>query len=170
LSNDESRGAARNNLRAMNVGDKAFFYHSNCKEPGIVGVMEIVKEYSEDSKCLKFQLLIVVKVPLFLRTFVLMSLADIGGARRPGTAYYDPSSTKDKPRWSLVHVKFVKKFAVPITLKELRRMGESGKPLERMQMLRQSRLSVSRVSKDEWDHLCQVADGKAKEAGADHET
>jgi predicted RNA-binding protein with PUA-like domain len=32
----------------MNVGDKAFFYHSNCKEPGIVGTMEIVKEYSED--------------------------------------------------------------------------------------------------------------------------
>ena len=34
----------------MNVGDKAFFYHSNCKEPGIVGIMEIVKEASEDSK------------------------------------------------------------------------------------------------------------------------
>lgn len=33
----------------MNAGDKAFFYHSNCKEPGIVGIMEIVKEFSEDS-------------------------------------------------------------------------------------------------------------------------
>jgi predicted RNA-binding protein with PUA-like domain len=33
----------------MNAGDKAFFYHSNCKEPGIAGVMEIVKEFSEDS-------------------------------------------------------------------------------------------------------------------------
>lgn len=37
-------------MRNMNAGDKAFFYHSNCKEPGIVGIMEIVKEFSEDSK------------------------------------------------------------------------------------------------------------------------
>jgi predicted RNA-binding protein with PUA-like domain len=37
-------------MRNMNAGDKAFFYHSNCKEPGIVGIMEIVREYSEDSK------------------------------------------------------------------------------------------------------------------------
>lgn len=39
---------ARNNMRSMNVGDKAFFYHSNCKEPGIAGIMEIVKEFSPD--------------------------------------------------------------------------------------------------------------------------
>lgn len=44
--------AARNHMRNMNAGDKAFFYHSNCKEPGIAGVMEIVKEFSEDSKSL----------------------------------------------------------------------------------------------------------------------
>lgn len=37
-------------MRNMNAGDKAFFYHSNCKEPGIAGVMEIVKEFSEDSR------------------------------------------------------------------------------------------------------------------------
>jgi predicted RNA-binding protein with PUA-like domain len=37
-------------MRNMNAGDLAFFYASNCKEPGIVGVMEIVKEFSEDSK------------------------------------------------------------------------------------------------------------------------
>lgn len=36
-------------MKSMNAGDKAFFYHSNCKEPGIVGTMEIVKEFSEDS-------------------------------------------------------------------------------------------------------------------------
>ena len=37
-------------MRQMNAGDLAFFYASNCKEPGIVGIMEIVKEYSEDRK------------------------------------------------------------------------------------------------------------------------
>ena len=41
---------ARNNLRAMKKGELAFFYHSNCKEPGIVGTMEIVQEHSPDRK------------------------------------------------------------------------------------------------------------------------
>lgn len=31
-------------------GDMAFFYHSNCKVPGIVGTMEIVQEHSIDGK------------------------------------------------------------------------------------------------------------------------
>ena len=34
---------ARNFMRAMNAGDRAFFYHSNCAEPGIVGIVEIVR-------------------------------------------------------------------------------------------------------------------------------
>ncbi len=41
---------ARNNLRAMRKGELAFFYHSNCKEPGIMGTMEIVQEHSPDCK------------------------------------------------------------------------------------------------------------------------
>ncbi|KAG5958638.1 hypothetical protein E4U58_005321 [Claviceps cyperi] len=132
---------ARNHMRNMNAGDKAFFYHSNCKKPGIAGIMEIVKEFSEDTS-----------------------------AREPGTPYYDPKSTKDNPRWSLVHVEFRTKFAVPIPLNELRELGTAGGPLESMQMLKQSRLSVSRVSTEEWQTLCRIADEKAKEAGLEHET
>lgn len=90
-------------------------------------------------------------------------------ARRPGTPYYDPSSTKDKPKWDLVHVEFRKKFAVPIYLKELRKMGEAGGPLEQMQMLKLGRLSVSKVSAEEWTALCELADAKAEEAGLKHE-
>jgi len=41
---------ARNNMRMMLKGDFAFFYHSNCKTPGIAGVMEIVQEHSPDGK------------------------------------------------------------------------------------------------------------------------
>ncbi|KAK1251274.1 hypothetical protein MKX07_005829 [Trichoderma sp. CBMAI-0711] len=93
-----------------------------------------------------------------------------GSARRPGTPYYDPSSSKDNVRWNLVHVEFRKKFAVPIGLKELRDLGKPGGPLENMQMLKQSRLSVSRVSKEEWEALCELADRKAKDAGLEHET
>jgi len=33
---------ARNTMRSMRVGDAGFFYHSNVKEPGIVGVVEVV--------------------------------------------------------------------------------------------------------------------------------
>ena len=36
--------SARNNMRAMKVGQQAFFYHSNTKPPGIVGIVDIVKE------------------------------------------------------------------------------------------------------------------------------
>ncbi|KAF4465410.1 Thymocyte nuclear 1 [Fusarium albosuccineum] len=131
--------AARNNMRNMNAGDLAFFYASNCKEPGIVGVMEIVKEFSEDRS-----------------------------ARRPGAPYYDPKSTKEKHIWDLVHVEFRKKFAVPIGLKELRELGKPGQPLESMQLLKQSRLSVSKVSSEEWKALCDIADKKASEAGLEH--
>lgn len=38
----------RNHMKAMKKGDIAFFYHSNCKEPGIAGTMEIVREASAD--------------------------------------------------------------------------------------------------------------------------
>ena len=34
---------ARNFLRQMKKGDMAFFYHSNCKVAGIVGLMRIVR-------------------------------------------------------------------------------------------------------------------------------
>ncbi|KAK3938982.1 PUA-like domain-containing protein [Diplogelasinospora grovesii] len=128
---------ARNNLRAMNKGDLAFFYHSNCKEPGIVGTMEIVEEHSPDLS-----------------------------AHDPKAPYYDPSSKPSDPKWSVVHVKFRSKFPVQIGLKELRAMGTPGNPLENMQMLKQSRLSVSKVSAVEWEYLMGVAKEKGKTANA----
>jgi hypothetical protein len=39
---------ARNNLKDMRLGDLGFFYHSNCKEPGIVGIVEVVQEAVPD--------------------------------------------------------------------------------------------------------------------------
>ena len=38
---------ASNNMKAMKIGDKAFFYHSN-KGLDIVGTLEVVKEYYPD--------------------------------------------------------------------------------------------------------------------------
>lgn len=61
-----------------------------------------------------------------------------------------------------MHVRFRSKFPVQIGLKELREMGAgAGKPLENMQMLKQSRLSVSKVSAAEWEYLNRVAEEKA---------
>lgn len=119
---------ARNNMRAMRQGDLAFFYHSNCAVPGIAGIMRIVGEHTVDES-----------------------------AFDPSHPYYDPKSSRDKPKWELVHVQFVKKFQDLITLKTLRSFGQPGGALEKMQMLKQSRLSVSAVSPQEWSFILEVA-------------
>ncbi|WP_426661506.1 EVE domain-containing protein [Rhodanobacter aciditrophus] len=82
---------ARNYMRdGMRVGDKVFFYHSNCAEPGIVGIAAVATGAYPDPS--QFD---------------------------PKSKYFDPGSTRDNPRWMLVDVKFVKKLKRTITLKEL---------------------------------------------------
>jgi len=82
---------ARNFMRdGMHVGDKVFFYHSNCAEPGIVGLATVATDAYPDPS--QFD---------------------------PKSKYFDPGSTRDHPRWMLVDVKFVKKLKRTITLKEL---------------------------------------------------
>ena len=39
---------ARNNMRAMKVGDRGFFYHSNIGK-AVVGIMEVIRESAPDS-------------------------------------------------------------------------------------------------------------------------
>lgn len=77
-------------------------------------------------------------------------------AHDPTAPYYDASSKPDNPKWSVVYVEFRSKFKQPIGLKELREMGKPGQPLEEMQVLKQSRLSVSRVSPAEFRYLMSV--------------
>jgi len=82
----------RNFMRdEMSVGDQAFFYHSNCKVPGIFGIMEIASEAYPDHT-----------------------------AWDPNEHYYDPRSTPESPVWLMVDVKFIHKFEHPVTLKVLR--------------------------------------------------
>ena len=82
---------ARNFLKSMEVGDLAFFYHSNTKPPGIVGLMEIVESQVIDPS--QFD---------------------------PDSDYYDPKSTPLSPRWHTVKVKFVRTFTSKIDLETLR--------------------------------------------------
>ncbi len=84
---------ARNFLRQMQVGDLAFFYHSNTKLPGIVGLMKIVTSNVVDPT--QFE---------------------------PDSKYYDPKATPESPRWQTVTVAFEKSFAQIISLTQLKQM------------------------------------------------
>jgi predicted RNA-binding protein with PUA-like domain len=83
---------ARNYMRdAMQIGDHAFFYHSNCKTPGIIGIVEIVSESYPDHT-----------------------------AFDPDSKYYDPKSNPAKPTWYMRDVRLIKKFNNIISISDLR--------------------------------------------------
>ena len=82
---------ARNFLKSMEVGDLAFFYHSNTQPPGIVGLMKVVMAQVVDPS--QFDL---------------------------NSDYYDPKSTLESPRWHTVKLEFVQAFDQQITLANLR--------------------------------------------------
>ncbi len=86
---------ARNFLRTMKLGDHAFFYHSNDDPPGIVGLVEIVKDSYADHYALD-----------------------------PKSRYYDSKSTPTLSRWSMVDVQYIQKFSIPLSLGTLRDVGE----------------------------------------------
>ena len=82
---------ARNFMRKMNKGDNVFFYHSNCKPPGIVGLMEVIDlkivdptQFDKDSK------------------------------------YFDAKSKPENPRWDCVKVKYKFKSDKILSLPELK--------------------------------------------------
>lgn len=84
----------------MQPGDLAFFYHSSCPQPGIVGVMEIVSRAYPDPT--QFE---------------------------PKHEHYDAGSKREEPRWLLVDVKFKSKFDRPVLLDELRKQEAKFKGL-----------------------------------------
>ena len=82
---------ARNFLRQMQPEDLAFFYHSNTKLPGIVGLMKIIESNVIDPT--QFD---------------------------KNSKYYDPKSTREVPRWQTVIVEFVEEYKEPIYLSNLK--------------------------------------------------
>jgi len=83
---------ARNMMRdRMRVGDHAFFYHSNCEVPGIVGIVKVASAPYPDET--QFD---------------------------PNDKHYDPKSERANPRWYLVDVAYVRKLARTISLSELK--------------------------------------------------
>jgi predicted RNA-binding protein with PUA-like domain len=103
---------ARNNVRAMKVGDLLLYYHSN-EGKAVVGV-----------------------------------------ARVQRAAYPDP--TAEGEDWSVVEVEPVKPLATPVSLDDIR----SEAKLADMELLRKPRLSVSSVSKAQFNQVLRM--GKTK--------
>ena len=87
---------ARNIMRDdMKLGDQVFFYHSNCAVPGIVGIMEVVREGYPDFS-----------------------------AFDPDDPHFDDKSDPANPRWMMVDVRYVKTLVRVISLKELKAYPE----------------------------------------------
>ena len=78
----------------------------------------------------------------------------------PEDPYFDEKSDRENPKWCLVHVKFRQKFPELIKLKELQKYTKDGGVLKQMQVLKQSRLSVSKVTKKEWDFIMSLVDAE----------
>lgn len=68
------------------------------------------------------------------------------------TAY--PDASDPKGRFVMVDVKPLKPLQKPVTLAMIKAMPV----LKNMALLKQSRLSVSPVTKDEWDYILEMAD------------
>ncbi|XP_056613219.1 thymocyte nuclear protein 1 [Triplophysa dalaica] len=122
---------ARNFMRDMRVGQQAFFYHSNCKEPGIAGLMKIVKEaYVDHTQFDK-------KDP-----------------------HYDPSSKPDNPKWSMVDVQFERMTKRFIPLSELKNYHlqhkVKGGPLKDVALFTRARLSVQPLTAAEFDFVLSL--------------
>ena len=82
---------ARNFMRSMKIGDRAFFYHSNAKPPGIVGMMDVIETGITDPS--QFD---------------------------PSNKYFDPRSSPEAPRWDCVRLRYVGTFAQMLSLDQLR--------------------------------------------------
>lgn len=110
---------ARNYMRdEMRVGDRGFFYHSSCAVPGIYGVVEVSRGAHPDPT--QFD---------------------------PTSAYHDPKSTPDAPRWLMVAVTLLERWDEPVTLDQLR----DAPGLQELAILRRgNRLSITPVTPAEW--------------------
>lgn len=87
---------ARNMMRDdMRMDDRVFFYHSNCKQPGIVGIARVTSQAYPDPTQFDHK-----------------------------SRYFDAKSSDDNPRWCLVDVGFIRKLKRTITLAELKAHAE----------------------------------------------
>ncbi len=118
---------ARNMLRdQFAVGDLAFFYHSSCPEPGIAGIVEVVRAGYPDAS-----------------------------AWNRRSHYFDAKSTEKKPVWYTVDVRVKQRFDKLLPLSELREHA-AGKLAGMLLLRRGNRLSVTPVEAGHWKFICSL--------------
>ncbi len=117
----------RNMMRDdMKVGDLAYFYHSSCDEPGITGVVKIVRGAYPDHT-----------------------------AFDPKDPHFDADSKPDAPRWLMVDVQLQQRFSRIITLDELRKHADK-KLKDMQLLKRGNRLSIKPVSATHWQFIMSL--------------
>ncbi len=115
---------ARNMMRdQMKVGDEAFFYHSNCAQPGIAGIVTVTREGYPDHT-----------------------------AFDPDDPHFDPKSDPQNPRWFMVNVTFSRNLKRFIALSELREHTHDGLDGLRL-LSRGNRLSIMPVEVEHWKFI-----------------
>ena len=116
---------ARNFMRAMAVDDRVLFYHSNAKPSGVAGLAVVARAAYPDHT-----------------------------SWDSNSKYFDAASTPEKPRWSMVDVRFVAAFPRVLALDELRTIPE----LSGMVLFQRSRLSVQPVEAQHYALIVQLAE------------
>jgi predicted RNA-binding protein with PUA-like domain len=112
---------ARNMLRdQMKVGDLAFFYHSSCPEPGVVGIVEVVRAGYPDAS-----------------------------AWNRKSPYHDAKSPENKPLWYTVDVRLKQRAAAVLPLTTLKAHAD-GKLDGMLLLRRGNRLSITPVDAAHW--------------------
>ena len=101
---------ASNNMKKMEIGDLAFFYHS-VSEKSIVGIVSIIEKYQDDP-------------------------------------------TDKTGRFGMVVVKAIKSFTKSVSLSEIK----SNQKLQRISLIKQSRLSVMPITKEHWDIILEMGE------------
>lgn len=117
---------ARNFMMGMHAGDLCIFYHSGDVRE-CMGVAKVVGEPYPDPTQFDAK-----------------------------SDYFDPKAAKEKPRWMLVDIAFVKKFKRPIPLSEVKR--DPG--LRGILLATATRLSVQPVSQKHFEYLCELSLGE----------
>ncbi len=117
----------RNMLRDdFKKGDLGFFYHSSCAEPGIAGIVEVVRTGYPDAS-----------------------------AWDSRSEYYDAKSPENKPLWYCVDVKLVRRTKRIITLDMLRMHAET-QLKNMLLLRRGNRLSVTPVDESHWEFVLSL--------------
>ncbi|CAF1058183.1 unnamed protein product [Brachionus calyciflorus] len=122
---------ARNHMKSMKLGQRAFFYHSNCKNPCLVATMKICKESYVDHT-----------------------------AFDKNDPHYDPKSDLNNPKWYMVDVQFERDLKRYIPLTELKHYHllhkKTGGPLSNLSLFTRSRLSVQALTEEEWNFMIEL--------------